>query len=232
MFMENRAAKPVEIVIVGRNAIIREGLGRILSDVGFSVSVTQPDHTGSYTSPEVTNPDVIIIDASNANEGVETAALLRSAYPDARLVVMAESYDLPTVARAFSVGVDGYLVKAIGCNALVSALHLILLGEKIVPSQTLEVLAEMPAKGPAVNRMTPPVDVSLTEREIEILGHLVQGDANKIISRRLTITEATVKVHVKAILRKLHVMNRTQAAIWAISNGLFSVEGERGRAAA
>ena len=63
-------------------------------------------------------------------------------------------------------------------------------------------------------------DVNLSEREIEILRCLILGYANKVISRRLDISEATVKVHVKAILRKLRVSNRTQAAIWAVKRGL------------
>jgi two-component system nitrate/nitrite response regulator NarL len=62
--------------------------------------------------------------------------------------------------------------------------------------------------------------VNLSDREIEILKCLVAGEANKVISRRLLITEATVKVHIKAILRKLHAINRTQAAIWAVVRGL------------
>jgi two-component system nitrate/nitrite response regulator NarL len=74
--------------------------------------------------------------------------------------------------------------------------------------------------------------VELTDREIEILGRLVHGDANKIISRRLQITEATVKVHVKAVLRKLKVMNRTQAAIWAVNHGLFAAPDQEFRSAA
>src|SRR3546814_3750398 len=64
------------------------------------------------------------------------------------------------------------------------------------------------------------IELNLSDREIEILRCLISGDANKIIARRLEITEATVKVHIKAILRKLRVMNRTQAAIWAVTRGL------------
>ena len=76
-------------------------------------------------------------------------------------------------------------------------------------------------------------DVNLSVREVETLRSLVRGEPNKIISRRLGITEATVKVHVKAILRKLKVVNRTQAAIWGVSRGLISADfGEEGAVAA
>lgn len=212
----------VDFVIVGRNEIVREGLRRILADQGFSVMATQPDDPAFSGSGEMGSPQMMIVDSPSVEEGIDICALLRAAYPEPRLVLIGDTYDLDTVSRAFSVGVDGYLVKAIACEALVGALRLILLGEKVMPSQTLCDLAKMSQHSGTMELRKPPVDVDLTDREVEILGRLVQGDANKLISRRLLITEATVKVHVKAILRKLHVMNRTQAAIWAVNRGLYA----------
>jgi len=115
-------------------------------------------------------------------------------------------------------GIDGYVAKQIGCEPLIGALRLVALGEKIVPSQTVIALAKKPWRTGGGDWLTCNNNVQLSEREREILVCLTRGDANKIISRQLTITEATVKVHIKAILRKLNVMNRTQAAMWAVTH--------------
>lgn len=215
-------AADIDVVIVGRNAIVREGLRRILSDQGFSVMATEPDQSALLA--DSAPPQMMIVDSPSVEEGLDICALLRTAYPEPRLVLIGDNYDLETISRAFTVGVDGYLVKAIACEALVGALRLILLGEKVVPSQTLEALTSLPSLPAVPEVLARPSNVDLTEREIEILGRLVLGEANKIISRQLHITEATVKVHVKAILRKLQVLNRTQAAIWAVNNGLFAAD--------
>jgi two-component system nitrate/nitrite response regulator NarL len=228
----NQATAGVDVVIVGRNEIVREGLRRILADQGFSVLATQPDHPVFAAAGEMGSPQLIIVDSPSVAEGIDICALLRAAYPEPRLVMIGDTYDLETVSKAFAVGVDGYLVKAIACEALVGALRLILLGEKVMPSQTLSALAKMSHQPGAMELCALPTDVDLTDRELEILGRLVQGEANKLISRRLLITEATVKVHVKAILRKLHVLNRTQAAIWAVNRGMFAQEGLNIRQAA
>lgn len=215
---------PINVVMVGRNAIVREGLRRILSEHGFNVLATGPEQAALQGSADSAPPHMMIVDSPSVEEGLDICALLRTAYPEPRLVLIGDSYDLETVSRAFAVGVDGYLVKAIGCDALVGALRLILLGEKVIPSQTLQALAGLSAQARCPQVMLAPSSVDLTERELEILGRLVLGEANKIISRKLLITEATVKVHVKAILRKLQVLNRTQAAIWAVNKGLFSLD--------
>lgn len=216
---EVHVAGSVDVVIVGRNAIVREGLRRILTEQGFSVMAAQPDHPALRGGLEMPTPQLMLVDSPSVEEGLDICALLRVAYPEPRLVMIGETYDLETVSRAFTIGVDGYLVKAIACEVLVGALRLILLGEKLMPSQTLTALTRLPVQPELLGA---PSDVELTDREIEILGRLVLGEANKIISRNLFITEATVKVHVKAILRKLQVLNRTQAAIWAVNRGLFT----------
>ena len=163
---------------------------------------------------------LIIVDAATIDEGIDSCNLLRAAFPAARLVMMADDYDVATIARCFAAGIDGYLGRAIPCETLIGALQLIVLGEKVVPSQTVMSLIETrPRRNPA-DWDHSRLGVNLSDREVEILQRLVSGEANKLISRRLMVTEATVKVHVKAILRKLHVLNRTQAAIWAVNQGL------------
>ena len=121
---------------------------------------------------------------------------------------------------AFQAGADGYLIKTISSDVLTASLDLVMLGEVVFPSAALNLggEADQPAE-PVVNQDVNEVSPrGLSVRETVILRCLMQGDSNKLIARRFDITEATVKVHVKAILRKIHAKNRTQAAIWAASN--------------
>lgn len=211
----------IDVFIVGRNEIVREGLRRILAGQGFSVkaAVPEPVELGS-AAQTLAPPQLIIVDATSIDEGIATCEQLRQAFTTSRIVMMADDYALDTIARAFAVGVDGFLVKAISCEPLVGALRLIAMGEKVLPSQTVSALVDPRYRPTCGNWEANRAGVNLSDREIEILSCLMRGDANKLISRRLAITEATVKVHIKAILRKLRVLNRTQAAIWAVNRGL------------
>ena len=140
------------------------------------------------------------------------------------VVVTMDDPEVSLVARAFTEGATGVLGKDLSCEQLIASLKLAALGHRLVPNNVIDSLSEglfLPAsRNWNVNRAA----VDLSDREIDILKCLVSGEANKVISRRLSITEATVKVHIKAILRKLKVINRTQAAIWAVLRGLSRLE--------
>jgi two-component system nitrate/nitrite response regulator NarL len=114
-------------------------------------------------------------------------------------------------------GADGFLIKNVSPEALIQSLQLIMLGEKVFPTNLASMLLDM-------NAVSPQHSVrGLSPREQEILQALVTGASNKLIAIKLGITEATVKVHLKTLLRKIDVNNRTQAAIWAMNNG-FSAD--------
>lgn len=217
----------VQIAILSRNEIVREGLRRILADQGFIVE--QAVSNAADLESESLQAAVILVDSLDLDDGLTSCEDLRERYPDARIVLMVDEYKIDNVARAFASGaVDGYLVKAISCEPLAGALRLVAMGEKLLPSQIADSLSN-PIMYPATH--APELGgggPNLSSREVEILRCLVDGDANKVISRRLDIADATVKVHIKAILRKLRVKNRTQAAIWAVSRG-FVQESEAPR---
>lgn len=209
------------ISILGRNEIVREGLRRILIDQSFDVheAVADPAELDDDDKSGGKN-HLFIVDASSISEGVSSCTAIRARHPSAHIVLMADEYRLEDVAVAYGAGIDGYLVKAISCEPLGGALRLIAMGEKVYPSQIAEALMDRSWKPASLDWAQGRADFNLSAREIEILRCLVDGQANKVISRRLSITEATVKVHIKAILRKLRVANRTQAAIWAVTRGL------------
>jgi two-component system nitrate/nitrite response regulator NarL len=215
----------VEVLVVAKHELVREALKRILDDHCFSVQSSAPDRADSSRMRQGDRQQLIIVDAATAEEGIDTCSLLRAAFPAARLVLMADEYDVPTIARSLAVGIDGYLGKAIACETLIGALRLVLLGEKVVPSRTIMSLTTISQRVDISSWDHDRLAANLSDREVEILQRLVIGEANKVISLRLSISEATVKVHVKAVLRKLRVMNRTQAAIWAVNRGLVPGTG-------
>jgi two-component system nitrate/nitrite response regulator NarL len=217
----------IRVSILGKNEIVREGLKRILLDQSFVVetAVADPDQLVKTLNGK-SQPDLLIVDAHSDNENYDVCRRLHEQCPDSHVVLMADEFRAENVAAALRAGVDGYLVKAISCEPLGGALRLIALGEKVVPSQIVDSLMDPLWRNGSTSWNTNKLDLNLSDREIEILRCLISGDANKIIARRLDITEATVKVHIKAILRKLRVMNRTQAAIWAVTRGLHQDEPE------
>lgn len=211
-------AKP-HITILSKNEILREGLRRILLDQDFEV-----DQTASRMAElgsEMIHGSVLLVDGIVFEEGLQTCQTLREKFPDQKIVLMTDEYSVENVTSAFSTGaIDGYIVKAMSCEPLAGALRLISLGEKVIPSQVVDSLSGAFSRSTTPNWQARCAGANLSAREVEILRCLVDGDPNKVISRRLSITDATVKVHIKAILRKLRVKNRTQAAIWAVERGL------------
>lgn len=122
-------------------------------------------------------------------------------------------------------GLDGLLLTHMPSEPLVYSIRLIAMGTKVMPSQIIQELIDAGSGSGLHDVHGRDYMPELSEREIQILQCLAAGDANKEIATRLSVAEATVKAHVKAILRKLQVDNRTQAAIWAISQGK-ATEGE------
>jgi two-component system nitrate/nitrite response regulator NarL len=138
--------------------------------------------------------------------------------------VLANHFEIAEMMSSLDAGAHGYCLSTIGCDALVKSLELVMLGETVFPSALfLSNLGSFSRNREAVEapiRVTRPTPSdrqarNLSSREAEILRCLMQGAPNKVIARELDVAEATVKVHVKAILRKIQVSNRTQAAIWA-----------------
>ena len=135
----------------------------------------------------------------------------------------------------FRAGADGYLFEQISRDALIKSLDLVMLGVTILPAALMRLVGEdheMDSEDdpavPAAQTEVPTFDHmprKLSQQETRILRCLMQGEPNKIIARQFDITEATVKVHIKAILRKICVRNRTQAAVWAQSHLTNTVHG-------
>ncbi len=162
----------------------------------------------------------IILLGGSSGEIRQQIAILNDRRRTCKLVLLADQFDFDTMIDAFREGVDGYIINDIQCQSLMESLKLVASGEKVLPSQLVR---HLPLRSAMANvKVNDGSDLlnNLSEREVETLRCLIMGYPNKVIAYRLDISEATVKVHVKAILRKLGVQNRTQAAICAVNNGL------------
>ncbi|UEM07210.1 response regulator transcription factor (plasmid) [Skermanella rosea] len=197
-------------ILIEANRLFRQGLKHLLADTRFAVEA-EYSATGQAVDGAVASGLVIVGEAGDLQQ-------LRSAYPEARIVVLASDFAVDALRDAMNAGADGYLMKDVSPEALLQSLELVRMGEKVFPTNLAAMLFDM-------NVIAPQHSVrGLSPREQEILQALVTGSSNKLIVIKLGITEATVKVHLKTLLRKIDVNNRTQAAIWAMNNG-FTAEG-------
>jgi two-component system nitrate/nitrite response regulator NarL len=197
-------------ILIEANRLFRQGLKHLLADTRFAVE-EEFSTTEQAVGGTVVSGLVIIGEAGDLQQ-------LRGAYPEARIVMLANDFAVDSLRDAMNAGADGYLMKDVSPEALIQSLELVMMGEKVFPTNLASMLLDMSA-------ITPQHSIrGLSPREQEILQALVTGASNKLIAIKLGITEATVKVHLKTLLRKIDVNNRTQAAIWAMNNG-FTAEG-------
>lgn len=216
----------VNTVIFCDNSLIGVGITHLLDGTRF---VTADPFTNAAKASEIdylSAPDLFIISASiSPSDTAEAIRLLRGKFPEVRIVVIADRYDLGFVKLCLDGGVNGFCLTGSSRDVLIKSLELIMLGEFVMPSALMTSLlngseavstpkhqdrgadAKLPSEDPTVRK--------LSAREAEILSHLMEGAANKVIARKLDVAEATIKVHIKAILRKIGAANRTQAAMWA-----------------
>ena len=210
--------------IVDSNRLSREGMVRLLSDTNFEVLGHGSDLEELDTvAAERGHPDLLLIDLPRETEGLKERLIeLRETAPRMKVVILTTSVQPRPLAEYFGAGVDGYLLKDISTEALIGSLNLVLAGERVFPSQLIPLILRGTSAMPTMANTATAEGANLSDREMQILGCLVEGASNKMIANRLSVTEATIKVHVKSILRKINAQNRTQAAIWALNNGIHT----------
>ena len=208
--------------LIESNAIVREGLKSILGqahDYDLVLEADSPDRLAD--KPELDLVDIALIGVECDSRLIESRLGKAKHYMPKAYILMLISGSAPDcVATAFASGADGVLQNDISTASLPVYLNLILLGEKVLPSALAGHMATSRDMLNGHNSLLHGHHLSL--REIEIIRCLADGAPNKVIARHLDISEATVKVHIKTILRKLGLSNRTQAALWAIQHDLVS----------
>jgi two-component system nitrate/nitrite response regulator NarL len=211
------------VFLIDASRLFREGLRRIFSGSSFAAiheSCSVPD---ALPLIESLQPSLALVDFPESGAAVtEGIGQIRAAAPATRIVVLTETIRADRFAEALSAGVDGYLLKNMSADALDQSLRLVLLGEKVFPTDLARLLTSDWMMGRNDAAQAAHVN-GLSHREMQILSHLLNGAQNKQIARDLDICEGTVKIHLKAILKKIGVQNRTQAAIWAHSQRMTYV---------
>jgi two-component system, NarL family, nitrate/nitrite response regulator NarL len=217
--------KPVT-VLLSRNALISIGLKHLLEGTCFSVTCCASDEASFSNVYPNTSANLFILDGSDVSSRIaEAARNLKGRLPEARIAVIAESFDVSFIKLAREAGVDGFCQSSSSREVLIKSLELVMLGEAVLPTCLMaQLLDAVPEAKPKDSRDEAELELSdprfrkLSTRESQILHCLTDGAPNKVIARKLDVAEATVKVHIKAILRKIGAANRTQAAIWATAH--------------
>ena len=218
------------IMVVGPGSLFRAGLVSLLGAAGFT-SILEADEIDQlkHRIDDKPSPNSLLIAVARSDDDIiGTMRVLRAWTPDAKIVLVAVALDLEIMGACFAAGADGYLLESISGEALRESLKLVGAGEKVFPSELATLFPVL------VSQMHHPEGETLavrnshfSSRELQILGCLVTGQSNKAIANDLNIAEATVKVHVKRILRKAHVANRTQAALWGVASGVTAASASR-----
>ncbi len=233
------------------NTILWEGLARLLSSTEYRPTRSASSIDALLGNPEFNAPTTLFVVSADAAPKRRDGApplrelrLLREEYPDAHVIVMGHDSQFDHVIATLRAGADGYVLNSMTCDMLTKSFDLVMSGETVLPSGFARELSERRSppsridtalaslKHEAVTVLEAPLNGAnggtemrkLSGREMAIVSRLLEGDSNKSIARRIGLAEATVKTHVKAILRKIGVKNRTQAALWALNNLEFSEE--------
>jgi DNA-binding NarL/FixJ family response regulator len=221
------------IILAGKNILIREGLARILRSANYRIlaSVSCADDL-LPSKLKLKQPLFLVVHTGDDfDAAVGQIEFFRNQYSSGRIAIVAGHYRLGEMVAAFRAGANGYLADVITCDVFIKSIELVMTGQAIFPPAFLSFVlnpeGDRPGEAaprdkksqailiPTENTLTP----QLSAREKSILRCLIEGESNKCIARKIDISDTTVKTHVKAILRKIRVQNRTQAAIWWMNNG-------------
>lgn len=214
----------IRILIADDHAIVRKGLRTLItSEPGMEVVGEAADGIEVVERARSLGPDVILMDMMMPRQtGLEAIPQIKEEDPDARILVLTSFAEDDKIFPAIKAGALGYLLKDSSPDQLLQAIHDVHRGESSLhPTIALKVIREL-------NRPTglPPTAEPLTEREVEVLKLVARGMTNQEMAAELVISERTVANHVGNILGKLHLANRTQAALYALREGLVSLEPE------
>ncbi len=211
---------PASILIIDDHPLLRRGVSQLLEledDMTLIGEAGEPE-AGIRLALEL-DPDMVLLDLNMPGmNGIETLKRLRDEGFAGRVVMFTVSDHEEDVVAALQGGADGYLLKDMDPDEMIRQLRQASLGRMVISESLTALLAE--ALRSQRSQPAAPDIHSLTQREREILRELAGGLSNKMIARKLEITEGTVKVHVKHLLKKLNLRSRVEAAVWAVQEGI------------
>ncbi len=215
-------SEPIRVMVADDHAIVRKGICALLAtEPGIEVVGEAQDGEQAITEALRLRPDVILMDLVMPEvDGIAAIQHITAHQTEARILVLTSFATDDKIFPAIKAGALGYLLKDSGPQELVQAIRQVCRGESflhpLVARKLLQELCQPPGQ--------PPTPDPLTEREVEVLRLVAQGQSNQEIAAQLTISEATVRTHMSNILGKLHLASRTQAALYALREGLASLD--------
>lgn len=211
----------LRILLIDDHTLFRVGLEGLLVSRGIEIVASVGSGHDAQRLVDELNPDIILLDMRMPGiNGLEVLTMLREKNESLPIVMLTTSTDENDLLKSLRSGAQGYLLKDMEPDELVLALREIVAGKTVVAPDLAPILARAVQGKTAVKEEKDDSPFSaLTPRETEILGLLAEGLSNKAIARNLGISDGTVKLHVKAILRKLNVHSRVEAAVMAVERG-------------
>ncbi len=214
-------SEPIRVLIVDDHAIVRKGIAALLAtEPAIDVVGEAENGRQAITEAHTLRPDVILMDLVMPEvDGIAAIRHITANQPETRILVLTSFSSDDRIFTAIKAGALGYLLKDSGPKELVDAIYQVHRGESSLhPVVARRLLQELAKPAPK-----PTTATALTDREMEVLQLVAQGHGNRQIAAELNIKEATVRTHVSNILSKLHLDSRTQAALYALREGLASI---------
>lgn len=218
------ADETIRILIADDHAVVRQGLRALIdTEPGMTLVDEAQDGIEAALKAHALQPDVILLDmVMPRKDGLETIKQIKSEQPSARILVLTSFAEDEKVFPAIKAGALGYILKDSSPDQLLQAIRDVYRGESSLhPTIARKLILELNQEPEQ-----PLTEDPLTEREVEVLQQVAQGLSNQQISETLVLSERTVRTHVSHILDKLHLANRTQAALYALRKGISNLEAD------
>ena len=209
----------IRVVLADDHGVVRDGLGRLIAALDdIELVGTAADGREAVARAAELEPDVVLMDLDMPGiDGIEATRRVLEDRPGTAVLVLTSFSDRPRILGAIEAGACGYLLKDVAAEEVAEGIRAAARGESPIDPRAARAIISAKA--------APDPGTALSVREGEVLVLLVEGLPNKLIARRLEISEKTVKTHLTAIFRTLGVTDRTQAALWAERNGFTARRG-------
>ena len=211
--MTDKPSRPIRILLADDHHVLRQGVRALAADE-LDMKFVAEASSGHEAIEQFRKhqPDVVLMDLQMPDmNGIDAMIAIRDEFPDARFIILTTYAGDVQISRALKAGARAYLLKSLLRRELLDTIRAVFAGQKRIPAEVAAQVADHLA------------DDSLTSREIDVLRLIAAGNANKIVADKLSITEETVKGHVKSILSKLGANDRTHAVTIGLKRGIIEL---------